>query len=152
MDKSLVLKTLGVKILKNKPLYTDIDLVGSINGFFIFPYNYYWVVKGKMPLKYANELYEFRNELEIRVAGGANSNKPLEWCTSDEYEEYSNEQNEQFELIGLTEFCNRLESKKVELMKNNIDSFYIAMYHIDKLEGLKKVVDTIKKYNIRTEW
>lgn len=152
MDKSLVLKTLGVKILKNKPLYTDIDLVGSINGFFIFPYNYYWVVKGKMPLKYANELYEFRNELEIRVAGGANSNKPLEWCTSDEYEEYSNEQNEQFELIGLTEFCNRLESKKAELMKNNIDSFYISMYHIDKLEGLKKVVDTIKKYNIRTEW
>lgn len=152
MDNSLVLKTLGVKILKNLPISQDVKIIGTINGFFIYPYSYYWIIKGKMPLVYADELYEFRDSLDIRVSGGANSNKPIEHCTSDKYEDYKDEQSKQFELIGITEFCNRIENKHKELLNDNIDSFYVETYHIDKLEGLKKVVDIIKKYNIQTEW
>jgi len=151
MNNILVLKTLGVKILKDLPLREDVKVIGYINGFFIYPYSDYWVVQGKMPLKHANELYKFRDSLSIRVAGGANSNKPIEWCTSKEYDEYKNEQSEQIELIGFEEFCERLKLRKKKLIELNEDSFYVGTYHIDKLEGLNKVVETIKKYNIKVE-
>lgn len=151
MDNKTVLKTLGVKILKNLPISRDVKIIGTINGFFIYPYSYYWIVKGKMPLKYADELYKSR-ALEIRVAGGHRDNKPIEHCTSDKLEEYIEEQIELIDLIGFDAYLNNIRVKEQELMKDKLDSFYVETYHIDKLEGLKKVVDIIKEYDIQTEW
>lgn len=151
MDNKFVLETLGVKILKNLPIREDVKIIGTINGFFIYPYSYYWIVKGKMPLKYADELYKSR-DLEIRVAGGHKDNKPIECCTSDELEGYIEEQIGMVDLIGIDEYLNNTKVKREQLMKDKLDGFYVETYHIDKLEGLKKVVDTIKKYNIITEW
>lgn len=152
MNNEEILKTLDIKILKNFPLSQDVKIIGTINGFFIYPYSYYWIVKGKMPLNFADELYEFRNTLGIRVGGNGNETKPIKCCTSDEFEAYKEEQSKQYDLIGMKEFCKRLQDKEEELMKEKTVDFYVAMYHIDKLEGLKKVVDTIKKYDIKTEW
>lgn len=152
MDKKQILKTLGVRILNNKPIYSDLEIVGCINGFFIFPYSYYWVVKGKMPIRYANELYKFRDTLGIRVAGGANKNKPIDWCTSDEYELFYTNAIDRFSLMDVEEWSKELTIKKAELINKDIDSFYVEMYHIDDVKGLKKVVDIIKENNIKTEW
>lgn len=152
MNGRAVLKALGVRELNNKPVHTDIKIVGCINGFFIYPVSYYWVVKGKMPLKYADELYKYSDDLDIRVAGGANNNKPIDWCTSDEFEDYKAQQTEQFELIGMDKFVKNLETERKKLFAEKPESFYVEMYHIDNLEGLKKVVDIIKEFNIKTEW
>lgn len=153
MDKKEILKTLGVKVLKDTLIRSNcVEVVGCINGFFIYPYNYYWVVKGKMPLKYADILYEYRDSLGIRIEGGANNNKPLDWCTSDEYEEFCEEISKQFKLMTIDEFSKKLTEKKKELQEANLKSFYISMYHIDDIKGLKKVVDTIRDNKIRTEW
>lgn len=153
MNEKDILKELGVKILNDYPIYSrDIKTVGCINGFFIFPYSYYWVVKGKMPIKYANELYDYRNTLGIRVDGGSNENKPINFCTSDEFEEFSQELSKKVKLMGLDEFIETLKNKKNELKEECIDSFYVKMYHIDDLKGLKKVVDVIKENNIKTVW
>lgn len=151
MDNKSILKILGVGILKNISLGQDVKIVGIINGFIIYPYSYYWIVQGKMPLKYADELYESRN-LEIRVAGGHKDNKPIEYCTSDELEDYIEEQIKLIELTGFNEYLNNIKLKQEQLMKDKLDNFYVETYHIDKLEGLKKVVDIIRKYNIKTEW
>lgn len=56
MDKENILKELGVRIIRNKPIKTDIKVLGCLNGFFIYPQSYYWVVSGKMPLKYAKDI------------------------------------------------------------------------------------------------
>lgn len=153
MDKKEMLKMLGVRVLKDTLIRSNcVEIVGCINGFFIYPYNYYWVVKGKMPLKYADMLYEYRDSLGIRVEGGANSDKPLDWCTSDEYEEFCDDISEQFQLMSIKEFSDKLTEKNNELKKSNLEDFYIRMYHIDDIKGLKKVIDTIRDNGIKTEW
>lgn len=153
MDKKEILKMLGVKVLKDTLIRSNcVEVVGCINGFFIYPYNYYWIVKGKMPLRYADILYEYRDSLGIRVEGGANSNKPLDWCTSDEYEEFCEELGKQFKLMSIDEFSEKLAKKKKELKEANLENFYIRTYHIDDIKGLKKVVDIIRDNKIKTDW
>lgn len=149
-----VFNNLGIKEVE-APISTNTNsIIGCYNGFFIFNQSYYWVVRGRMPLKYAEELYKFRDSHGIRVEGGANSNKPIEWCTSDKYyrynlwilDLYSNN------LISSQDLSEQLKNKKSELMNNDINDFYVSTYHIDKNEGLKKVIDIIKKYDIKTIW
>lgn len=153
MNKKEILKMLGVKVLKDTLIRSNcVEVVGCINGFFIYPYSYYWVVKGKMPLKYADILYEYKDSLGIRVEGGANSNKPLDWCTSDEYEGFCEEISKQFKLMSIDEFSKKLTEKKRELKEANLESFYISMYHIDDIKGLKKVVEIIRDNEIKTDW
>lgn len=153
MNNKEILKMLGVKVLKDTLIRSDcVEVVGCINGFFIYPYNYYWIIKGKMPLKYAEILYKYRNSLGIRVEGGANNNKPLDWCTSDEYEEFCEDVTKQFKLMSIDEFSKKLTEKKNELKENNLESFYISTYHIDDIKGLKKVVDIIRDNDIKTNW
>lgn len=151
-----IFNNLGIKELENPPIYAkeNINLVGCFNGFFIFRYSYYWVVRGKMPLKYAKELYKYRDTDDIRVEGGSNDNEPIKWCTSDEHYKYKLEMFKTYEakLIKLDEMLKKINVKKEELMKNNIEDFYISMYHIDKNEGLQRVVNIIKENNLKTEW
>lgn len=148
MDTKSVFEYLGIKKVDSFPIQD----IGCFNGFFIYPKSNYWVVIGKMPLKYANELYKFRSILSIRVAGGHNDNKPIDFCTSDEYEEFKQEQTGLLPLISFEDFSNRIKNKKEQLMNENIDKFYINKYHIDELQGLVKIIEVIKEYNIITNW
>ncbi len=154
VDERFILESLGVKVLRNPPVHLDssIKFLGCLNGFFIYPYRYYWIVSGKMPFKFAKELYKYSEELGIRISGGSSSNTPEEWCTSDEYENYSNKLCKDINTLGVNKVANLLEETKKELMNNNIDDFYIDIYHVDTIDGLKKVVDTIKLNNIKTNW
>lgn len=152
MDNEKVLKELGVKIIRNKPIKTDIRVLGCLNGFFIYPYNYYWVVNGKMPIKYANVLYKYRDKYGIRVDGGSNDNKPIEHCTSDEFEDFCNNMSSELSFMELGEWSKKLMSKKNELKDKDLNKFYVATYHIDDVKGLKKVVDIIRNNDIVTVW
>lgn len=154
-DRRDTLELLEVKILTDPPIYksSEVPFVGCLNGFFIFPYHYYWVVRGKMPLKYANELYQYRDAFGVRVDGGSNDNKPEEHCTSDEYKEYLQKTVESMSTFNtLEEMRVETQKKKQEMMEKDIDKFYVDMYHIDTNQGLKKVVDIIRNNNIKTEW
>lgn len=152
MDNKTVLKELGVNIVKRPPIKTNISLIGCINGFFIYPQSYYWVVNGKMPIKYADELYKYRNKYGIRVDGGANDNKPIEHCTSDELEEYCDYMSDKLNFMELEEWIEELTNKKKKLKSENIEKFYVESYHVDNVKGLKKIIDVIKNNNIITTW
>lgn len=151
-EKRFILKQLGIKILDKNPINSDLKLLGSINGFFIYPQSYYWVLSGKMPFKFARQLYD--NKLGIRTGGCTSDTNPEFWCTSEEYEEYILEQQDLLrkDLISSKEFASRLMNKQSELLKNNEDDMYIDMYHIDTLEGLKEIINIIKDNNLKTEW
>ena len=154
-DRRDTLELLEVKILTDPPIYksSEVPFVGCLNGFFIFPYHYYWVVRGKMPLKYADELYQYRDVFGVRVNGGTNDNKPIDHCTSDEYDEYLQKMVKLISTFdNIEEMCAETQKKKQEMMDEDIDKFYVDMYHIDTNQGLKRVVDIIRNNNIKTEW
>lgn len=153
-NKKQILKLLGVSILESTPIYTrEVDFVGCINGFFIFSYSYYWVIKGKMPLKYAIELYNYK-DLEIRVDGGSKDNNPIDWCTSDRFKKEYEKITEKYHLgiLTINELSKEISTIKKKFIDKDLDSCYIEMYHIDTTEGLRKVVEVIKENNIKTEW
>ena len=154
-EKKEVLEMLGVKILEQPPIYKSdkIDFVGCINGFFIFPCSYYWVVKGKMPFIQAEKLYKHR-DLEIRVAGGSKENKPEDWCTNEEFEKVGRDVSKRYsaKIIELNELMEESAIAKEKYIKSNLENSYVEMYHIDTIQGLRKVVEIIKDNNIKTEW
>lgn len=151
-----IFRATGIKSIDSYPIMADrtVEAVGVINNFFIYRRSYYWVLTGKMPLKYAEELFKFRKELKIRVNGGSEDDKPIDWCTSDLYEEYCNKIGDLFssDLMSIGEFSKKLTDKWKELKESSLDDFYIEFYHIDTNLGLKKVIDTIRDNNIKTEW
>lgn len=149
MDNKSILKYLGISILKDLPITSDVEVIGILNGFFIYPYRNYWVVNGKMPLKYANELYELK-DLGIRVAGLSSESEPIKHCNSDKLQAYIDEQLSIIDIVGLNQFVINVEEKQKKLMMDNIDDFYVEKYHIDKLEGLNRIIQTIKEKNIHT--
>lgn len=161
-ENEKLLSSIGVRILRKRPIYSDLDVVGCINGFFVYKRNYYWVVKGKMPIKVANEIYKFSLKYGIRAEGILPETDPKDVCTSDKYEDYIYEISQSninsFEdksnniEMDFNEFDKKLKTKRNELFKENKDDFYISTYHIDDYFGLQKVVEIIKRFNIKTEW
>lgn len=114
--------------------------IGLLNGFIFQRAWKYWVVKGNMPLDVAEYIYYNHKELEIRAAGDAGNPNPRDFAVDPIYKKYCREQYKNGKNPDKT---------KKEYQYN---PRYIQMYHIDTEEGLKVFADTVKKFNVTTEY
>lgn len=153
-EKIEYLKTLGVNF--NHKCNVVSDDKGLLNGFFIYPSDtYYFVINGKFPLDSAEYIFNtYSNEkYHIRVDGGCEDWKPIDRCTSDEFENYIQSEIDK-DIKKFFKECktDKFDKYKNELINKDRSKFYIASYHIDTISGLKIVVDYIKENNIYTQW
>ena len=133
---------------------------GKLGEFIFYRAWSYWIVKGQVPLNVANEMYnDPLGKGHVRVAGNCLCPPPINWVEAplfiqktfrekcglpeglpedffDKLEEYSNKYKQYQELID-DEKQNRIDN-----------SWFIDMYHIDSLAGLRLFADTIKKYKL----
>ncbi len=140
LESNTVLEVLGInnRISSIEGKSDVLEDVYLWNDFTIYFYGSdYTIVRGKVPLEVAQRIYEKypENPYGIRVEGGANSNIPLEWATSEEYENFINES-----LNELKPDFDKLEkvifARRTEIFQNNPQSLYIGTYHVDTKEGL----------------
>jgi hypothetical protein len=125
------------------------------------PISYYWVVKGKIPLKLANELYQLDEEKKIRVDGNCTAPKPeLPWVryycpktkkkliSFTEFQETKNQANKLSKifkekvLLYLSEF---LPVKDVTTGEG-----FVELYHIDSNEALEIFLKKCGEYGLLT--
>ncbi|MDD2181208.1 MAG: hypothetical protein PHW32_02435 [Bacilli bacterium] len=151
-----VMDVLGIdnKVSNIKGRYGSTEDVHSWNDFKIYFYgSYYSVVEGKIPLEVAKIIYDKypNNPYSIRVAGGADDNKPSDWAKSEEYNKFVNAAFEVFK-----EDCNYfnkykavINNKKQKILEKDPESLYIDMYHIDTKEGLLILITELQDYFIR---
>lgn len=153
-EKLIYMKTLGIDFKKTKILHCLSSNVGILNGFFIYPQSYYFVVNGKIPLSMAEHIFNSydNKKYSIRVGGRNEYTKPIDTSTSDNYQNYLDEIFECHTMEYILSKNEEMKEKRMTLLETERDSFYIDQYHIDTLEGLKIVTDYIKENNIKTEW
>lgn len=121
--------------------------IGILNGFVFIRAWSYWVVKGNMPLEYANHLYDNYQDLNIRVNGDCGNPSPKGRTKNKDYNKlivpYVNKwrnkeiSTEELEKIG----------KEIEYQGEQV----IDIYHIDTQLGLCKFAEVIKNNNINSE-
>jgi hypothetical protein len=93
-------------------------LIGKLGDFTFKRLWYYWVVKGKVPMAAAKEMYANPNGVkDVRVAGHCGCPPPEEWARNDKYE------------------------------KDPVNGF-VDSYHIDTQEGLNMFVQVLRKYKL----
>ena len=134
------------KIGETTPLY-------NYNGIEIFfSGTYYTIVHGKILLEVAQKIYDKypNNPYLIRVAGGSDDNKPIDWATSEEYEIFLKEAYEvsRYDEDFPKNFEKIIKAKKQEILLNNPESLYVDCYHIDTLEGLLILLTELQDYSI----
>lgn len=135
---------------------------GKLNKFEFVRAWYYYIVKGYVPLKIANEIYKSKDGKDIRVNGDCGRITPLEgvkWFTRfHKIYEVVNEQN----LKDLThyrksdsEYMRNTSSRILEeyLFSDSPDieynsKGYVNLYHIDSQQGLNTFVSFIKNNNL----
>lgn len=120
------------------------SVIGYFNGFLFQRAWYYWIVKGYMPLEYANELYDKYKELNIRVSGEDGIIEPSQRSESREYEKECKKLANKYlkKEISLDEVNRRADKIKKQGKQ------FVTSYHIDTQEGLLRFAEIIKKYNI----
>lgn len=104
----------------------------------------YWIVKGKVPLKIAEELYDNPiGKVDIRVAGHCGCPPPKEWAFPEEnvFLDYLKENKI---VDGIT------NGELAKLCNNGIikGDRFVTTYHIDSQEGLNLFAETIKKLSV----
>ena len=144
-----VLLSLGVKILKKLPYPTDVDLVGVLNGFFIYPYDEKLVVTGRIPLSLAEDFFQSKYRLQLMPCGDDGDFEPIELAKSDTYKNFMDEylsKNDIFE--DTVKHNNVLKNKKQELLEKHKDDFYIDKYIVDGIDAFKFFIERIRENNI----
>lgn len=125
------------------------------------PFSYYWIVKGKIPLALAKELYELDVKKEIRVAGNCAAPKPeAPWVNY-----YCPKTKKQ--LIDIKELEKEISSanKLSDTFKNSVLKFlstflpveditigngFIENYHIDSEEAMNAFLKKCGEYGLLT--
>lgn len=104
---------------------------------------YYWMVRCRVPLAVAKELYaDPIGKRDVRVAGHCGCPPPEEWATPDEeiVRKYIKENEVHYPtMLDIREL---IASGKLK------GDLYVHSYHIDSQEGLNLFVKTIKKYKL----
>lgn len=121
--------------------------IGILNGFVFVRAWYYWVVRGNMPLEYAQYLYDNYKDLNIRVDGNCGNPPPSEWARNKDadklYKPYINQwKNKEITTEELERLCKEIDKQGKQV---------IDTYHIDTQFGLCKFAEVIKKNNIQSE-
>lgn len=121
--------------------------IGILNGFVFIRAWYYWVVKGNMPLEYAQYLYDNYKDLDIRVAGDCGNPPPKQWAKNIDYKKLTKPYIQKF-------LDKEITGKELEQIGEEIAAQgeqVIDLYHIDTQLGLNKFVEIIKTNNIQTD-
>jgi hypothetical protein len=125
------------------------------------PISYYWVVKGKIPLKLANELYQLDEEKKIRVDGNCTAPKPeLPWVryycpktkkkliSFTEFQETKNQANKLSKIFKEKVLLYLLEFLPVKDV--TIGEGFVELYHIDSNEALEIFLKKCGEYGLLT--
>ena len=123
------------------------NYIGILNGFVFIRAWSYWVVKGNMPLEYAQYLYDNYKELDIRTAGMAGNDLPEKWAKNKDYNKLMKPyvdklMNKEITIEELEKISEEISSQGEQV---------IDTYHIDTQLGLCKFVEVIKNNNIQSE-
>lgn len=137
----------GIPVLRVGRLDTEVktEYIGILNGFVFKRAWTYWVVEGYMPLNYANYIYKNFKNLNIRAGGHAGNVHPKEICIDMKYN------NILFELRNKYPYDVYLKKAK-QIKADQGGPKYVEFYHIDTQLGLCKLVETIKKFRIYTDF
>lgn len=148
------LKTAGIPIITlGSCLSGEVKThyIGELNGFVFERAWKYWVVKGYMPLEYAEKLYEKHKDALIRVCGHAGNLHPKEWAYDPIYAADCRKNMLKFTPEEIFKDKPRVfPDKNDEKYRGN--PLYIDTYHIDTEEGLKIFSDFVWENNIHTEY
>ena len=149
LELKVVMNILGISScgITNKTRTGTSDLY-TWNGLNIrFGGTYYTMVSGKVPLEVAQRIYDKypNNPFEIRVAGGHLDNKPLDYCSSDEYENFI----KTAEASNIDSYINNLREVKKAIVEKKPESLYIESYHIDSKEGVLILLTELHDYYAR---
>lgn len=125
------------------------------------PFSYYWIIRGKIPLALAKELYELDVKKEIRVAGDCTAPKPeLPWITY-----YCPKTKKQLISIKKLEEGINLANKSSDTFKNSVLKYlstflpveditigegFVENYHIDSEEAMNIFLKKCGDYGLLT--
>lgn len=137
-------------------------ICGKLNKFEFVRAWYYYIVKGYVPLKIADEIYKSKYGKDIRVRGDCTRITPIEgvkWFTKFHriYEVFNEENLKQLMHYRKSdsEYMRNTSSKLLEeyLFSDNPDveynsNGYIDLYHIDSQEGLNTFASFVKDNNL----
>lgn len=121
--------------------------IGILNGFVFVRAWYYWVVRGNMPLEYAQYLYDNYKDLNIRVDGNCGNPPPSEWVRNKDadklYKPYFNKwKNKEITTEEMDNICKEIDKQGEQVVNT---------YHIDSQIGLCKFAEVIRENNIQSE-
>lgn len=143
------LQTAGVPVIRLGLMDSEVKThyIGILNGFVFVRAWYYWVVRGYMPLEYAQYLYTNYKDLNIRVAGHCGNPTPEEWAKNKDYNKLIKPYLDKL----IAEEINYEEFKQINAQIIAQGEQAIDMYHIDTQAGLNKFVEVIKSNNIHSD-
>lgn len=149
------------------PLQSEVpaSIIGQLPDFQFHRAWYYWVVKGKVPLNVAKELYDDPNGREdVRVAGHCGCPPPEEWAEHFDHDgkrlypleaeedlitwENATEGNETMEEMEEIVREARTTTRYVENPIEEAVKSIVSSYHIDTQEGLNFFVTTLRKHGV----
>ena len=98
--------------------------------------SYYTIIKGKIPFEVADIIYEKypNNPYKIRIDGGSEDYKPIEYAIDKQYTKEIAEELEK--TTSLEDFSTINKKLRKEMLKRDDDKKYIIKYHVDTKEGL----------------
>jgi len=139
------------------PPSSDTKEVGFINGFAIYFYNYYFVLRGKFPALDAIKVYEEASKsLKIRAHGHGGGVDPRPWLTSDEWKLAMKPMFDELVRRKKTETQEAIDAdfevRRKAAVDEKLEKAYLEIYHIDNSEGMLYMIDYIKNHNIHTIW
>lgn len=149
-----VMRTVGI----NNPLVATIGVNGSSeqvhvwqNFAIYFGGSYYTIIKGKVPLEFANIIYEkySNSPYEIRVNGECSDMNPNDYAVDDKYKNNIQEYIEQH--MDGNEYLVRCREERKKLLCRANENKYIDTYHIDTKEGLAIFLLEMKDYFARKQ-
>ncbi len=132
-------------------------IIGKLGDFTFTRAWYYWVVKGRVPIKVARELYDDPvGRTDIRTAGFAGNTPPeapwVEWLLPDG--RHVSPADQEAEFRALAEKHPGIYGKGLEEIVWSDDpegvgaECFVTSYHIDSYEGLKRFVSAIKQHGL----
>lgn len=154
-------------VVHDFPLGTEVktSVTGKLGNFEFTRAWYYWAVKGEVPIKVAQELYEDPiGRKDVRVVGHCACPSPEEWVEhydangmrlspkSQEKEilDVENNPNSSELMMGLAKSVR----ERVRFVDNPEKEAYksiIPSYHIDTQEGLNFFINTLIKHGLVPE-
>lgn len=125
------------------------------------PFSYYWIVRGKIPLALAKELYKLDIKKEIRVAGNCTAPKPEDpwvnyYCPKTKRQLICAKNLEE-EKLQANKLSNTLRNSVLEFLSKFLPvedvtagEGFVETYHIDSEEAMNSFLKKCGEYGLLT--